>query len=318
MIESIITALNVVLPITLMMLCGALLRKAGIIRKELVPSINKLVFRLFLPVSLFRTCYSSELKIDGNMKMVLFCCLSIFIVFLIFMPIVRKAEPTNARRSVILQGVFRGNLAMFGVPVLTLLYDEANLGVMAILLAFMIPELNVLAVLCFEVFSTNSSERKKAEWRSVLLSIAKNPLINAIFLGILCNVLYISLPDFIGKTLVSLAQVATPLTFVMLGASFSFASARRNRKTLALILSGKLLVLPLTALIIGIPMGFRGPMLASAITLFGSPVAVSSVPMTEEMQGDTALASEGVVISTMLGVFTMFIWIFAMSVFGLL
>lgn len=296
-----------------MLLAGALLKRLGIIKKELIPSMNKLVFRLFLPVSLFRTCYSSELKLDGNLKMILFCCMSILIVFLLFIPIVRKTEPASERRSVMLQAVFRGNLAMFGVPVLTLLYDESSLGVMAILLAFMIPELNVLAVLCFEVFSG-----KAADWRSVLLRIAKNPLICAILLGILFNCLHIGLPVFAEKTLESLSGVATPLTFVMLGANFSFASARHNRRALTLALGGKLMVLPLVALLLGITMGFRGPILASAITLFGSPVAVSSVPMTEEMGGDVDLASECVVISTLLGVFTMFIWIFGMSHFGLL
>lgn len=313
MLESFVTALNVVLPITLMLLCGAMLRRSGVIKKELISSVNKLVFRLFLPAALFHTCYTSELKIDGNMKMVFFCCLSIFLVFLLYIPIIRKAEPAPSRRSVMLQGVFRGNLAMFGVPVLTLLYDKSNLGVMAILLAFMIPELNVLAVLCFEVLSN-----KKAEWKAVILRIVKNPLINAIFLGLIFNCLHIGMPTFVDKTIDSLSAVATPLTFVMLGANFSFASAKRNGRALTLILSGKLLILPLTALFLGISMGFRGPILASTIILFGSPVAVSSVPMTEEMGGDTDLASEGVIISTLLGVCTMFLWIFGMSYLGLL
>lgn len=311
--EGFSTALNVVLPVCIMMLCGTGLKRSGLLKPEFISAANKLVFRLFLPVSLFRNCYTGDLRDAGYGRMILFCCLCILLMFLLYIPAAKKSSPRDEERSVILQASFRGNLAMFGVPVLSLLYDGENLGVMAILLAFIIPELNILAVLCFEIFSG-----KKAHLRQLLSHIARNPLILAILAGIACNLLHIRLPVFLNKSLESLSAAATPLSFVLLGASFRIASARSNRSALTVALFGKLLLFPLIAISFGVLLGFRGPALASAVTLFGAPVAVSSVPMAEELGGDTALASEAVVLSTILSVFSIFGWILLMSYLRLL
>ncbi len=313
MVESFFTALNVVLPICFMMLCGTLLKHGGIIKQEFVTPANKLIFRLLLPASLFRSCYSGNLQSAGNLRMIIFCCSCVLAVFLLYIPIAKAISSNNSEQSVIVQAAFRGNLAMFGLPVLTLLYNGEHLGIMAILLAFIIPELNILAVICFEVFGG-----QKKSLKHVFLHICQNPLILAIILGILCNITKIRIPAFLDKALEQLAGATTPLAFVLLGISFSFKAARSNRKLLSVAIIGKLIILPFFAFACGIMLGIRGPALASVITLFGSPTAVSSVPMAEELGGDTRLASEAVVISTMLGVFTMFGWLFLLSYFHLL
>ena len=313
MLDNLMTSLNVVLPLCLMLICGFLLRKSGYIDSGFISKTNKIIFRLFLPASLFRSCYTSDLNVGENIRLIVFCCLAILTMFLLFIPISKRLDSSNPRRSVILQASFRGNIAMFGVPVLTLLYKGENLGIMAVLLAFMIPELNILAVLCFDIFSL-----KKTDLKQVLLKIAKNPLICSILLGILFNVLKLDLPGTLDTAVEKIAAVATPLSFVMLGAGFSFRAARSNIKPLSVMLTGKLIIFPAIAMIAGILLGLKGPALASAITLFGSPVAVSSVPMADELGGDLQLAGDAVVISTVISVLTMFVWIFLMSALNLL
>jgi len=310
---SFMTAVDVVLPIAVMLLCGVILRKTGILNEDLISGMNRIVFRLFLPMLLFWNCYSSDLNAAGAMKMVLFSYCCTILMFLISILVVRKIEKKDSRRSVMLQGMFRGNLALFGVPVLMLLYHGEYMGIMSVLLAFIIPEMNILAVLCFSIFSGH-----RADWKQILKSIATNPLIIAIVLGIVLNLLPVSLPGFLEESIESLSKVATPLSFVLVGAGFTFASARRNRKALTVMLTAKLLILPLVVITAGILLGLRGPILASAIILFAAPVAVSSVPMATEMGGDVPLASEAVLISHLIGVGTMFLWIFAMSWLGVL
>lgn len=208
-----------------------------------------------------------------------------------------------------LQGAFRGNLAMFGIPVLTLVYQGNHLGIVGTLMAFMIPELNILAVLAFEVFGIG-----KGNWGKVFWKILTNPLIIAVCLGLLCNLLRIPLPAFLDTSIQTMASAMSPLAFVALGASFSFVSMRGHMRQLSAILVGKLILLPLMTILLGIfVIGLRGPSLVSAVTLFASPVAVSSVPMSEEMGGDVALAAEAVVLSTLLGVLSVFVWIFVLA-----
>lgn len=313
MAKSFLAALSVILPIALMLLCGAGARKATYIDKQFISSANKLIFHLFLPLSLFESCYTSPLGNTESVKMIIFCCAGILLMFLIYIPISKNTDSMDSRRSVILQASFRGNLAIFGFPVLSLMYDSSQLGVMAILMAFMIPELNLLAVISFEFFSG-----KKANLKHAIIRIVKNPLIIAILFGVIFNLLSVPIPSPIMKAISSMASVTTPLAFLALGADFSFTSARENWKAISVALIGKLVLLPLLALLVGVALGLRGPMLVSAVTLFGAPVAVSSAPMAAEMGGDRELANQAVVVSTLIGVFTMFVWIFAMSFFGLL
>jgi len=313
LLESFLTALGVILPLTLFLLCGTGLKKLGFMSEEFISGANKLIFHVFLPMSLFRSTRSSELDIAGNGLMVLFCCICVLLTFLIYIPVAKRMEPLDSRRSVMVQASFRGNLAIFGFPVLSLMYGSDQLGPVAVLLAFVIPELNILAVLCFEIFSD-----KKASLRHALMRVAKNPLIISIVVGIIFNLLSIPVPSPVMKTVDALAEVTTPLAFLILGAGFSFSSAKANRKAITVSLLGKLFILPVLALSMGILLGLRGPMLAACAVLFGAPVAVSSVPMTSQMGGDEELAGEMVVVSTMLGVFTMFMWIFLMSCLNLL
>ena len=296
-----------------MMLCGVGMKKGQYIDREFIASANKLIFHLFLPLSLFESCYTSLLKNTESIKMIAFCCIGILLMFLIYIPISKNTDSIDSRRSVILQASFRGNLAIFGFPVLSLIYDSSQLGVMAVLMAFMIPELNLLAIISFEIFSGN-----KANLKHVFLHIVKNPLIIAIIFGIAFNLLSVPIPSAVMKAVSSMASVTTPLAFLALGADFSFTTANRNRKAISIALIGKLILLPSLALFSGVALGLRGPMLVSAVTLFGAPVAVSSAPMAVEMGGDGELASQAVVLSTLIGAATMFGWIFIMSYFNLL
>ena len=53
MLDSLIFAVNAVMPIVAMVVIGYLLKKKGFIDEKFAKQANKLVFRLFLPVMLF-------------------------------------------------------------------------------------------------------------------------------------------------------------------------------------------------------------------------------------------------------------------------
>jgi len=80
---------------------------------------------------------------------------------------------------------------------------------------------------------------------------------------------------------------------------------------------GKLVVSPLLALIIGVALGLRGEMLVPVLAVFGSPIAVSSYTMAEQMEGDGQLAASLVVLTSVFSILTMFCFIFALKQIGL-
>ena len=84
-------------------------------------------------------------------------------------------------------------------------------------------------------------------------------------------------------------------------------------KQLMIGIGGKLVAVPLIFLTIGILLGFRGAELVVLLALFGSPAAVSSFIMAQQMDGDGDLAGQLVVLGSLCSIITMFIWIFILK-----
>ena len=78
----------------------------------------------------------------------------------------------------------------------------------------------------------------------------------------------------------------------------------------------RLILFPLGVIIAGILLGFRDAELAILLTMSGSPVAVSSYTMAQQMGGDDKLAGQLVVLSSILCIVTMFLWIFTLKQFA--
>ena len=132
-------------------------------------------------------------------------------------------------------------------------------------------------------------------------------------LGIVLLALGVKLPEVIEKPLSDLADVATPLALVILGAEFSFRQVKSCLRQLVLGVTGRLIVMPLIFLTIAILLGFRGEELIALMVMLAAPPAVSSFTMAQQMEGDSELAGGLVVFGSLFAVLTMFVWIFALK-----
>ena len=78
----------------------------------------------------------------------------------------------------------------------------------------------------------------------------------------------------------------------------------------------KLILFPAAFLGAAILMGFRGAELVVLLSLFGSPIAVSSFTMAQQMGGDDQLAGQLVIFSSVLSIGTMFLLIWGLNYFA--
>jgi predicted permease len=112
--------------------------------------------------------------------------------------------------------------------------------------------------------------------------------------------------------------VATPLSLVALGGFFTFGKIREYWKQLTLSVFGKLVFNPLIMVTIGVLLGFRNETLVPVMIMFGSPTAVSSFSMAQQMDGDGELAAELVVFTSGFAILTIFLWIFILKQMALI
>lgn len=306
--ESLRIALEIVLPLFLLLAVGYGVKLTGLMNETSVRQTNNMIFKVCMPLLVFFNIYKTDLSSSFDLSLLLFAVVGVLLQFIISLCLVILLEHDNARRGVMLQGMFRSNFVLFGIPISTALFGDAAAGLASILIAVIIPLYNVLAVISLESFNG-----KKPSVGKILVGILTNPLIIASVVGILFVAFHITLPKVIYKTVSDLSTITTPLAFVILGASFSFGETGRCVRDLCITLGAKLVAFPLLFIALAILMGFRDAHLAVLLTVFGSPIAVSSFTMAQQMGGDDKLAGQLVVFSSLLSVLTMFLFIFGLK-----
>ena len=309
--DSLFISLNAVVPLFLMMAVGYVIRLTGLMNDISTRQVNRCIFKVFLPLMLFINIYDAGDGATLRSDLLFFAVAGVLIEFLVSLVLVLLTEQDNSRRGVMLQGMFRSNFVLFGIPIAMSLFGDSAAGTASLLIAIVIPMFNALAVLALEMFNG----QRPNLW-GVLFGIATNPLIIASLLGIAFNHFGWYLPVLLHDTMSTLGGIATPLAFVVLGASMNFSETGRCMRPLLITLLMKLIIYPAAFVGAAILMGFRGANLAVLLTVFGSPIAVSSFTMAQQMGGDDQLAGQLVIFSSILSIGTMFLYIWGLNYFG--
>ncbi len=311
--DNLILSLNVVLPLFFCIMLGYFLRRIKMCDQNALNMMNKLCFKVFLPIYLFNSVYSTDLSAAFNGKLILLSICGVLGLFAFYMILVPRVEKENPKRGVMIQGAIRSNFVLFGLPVATSLCGEDRIGPTSLLIGIVVPIFNVLAVIILETFRGGKPSVKK-----MVKGVLTNPLIIASALGVALYLLDVELPYAVQKTVTDLGRVATPLSLVALGGFFTFGKIREYARQLTVTVIGKLVFNPLIMVLIGIALGFRNETLVPIMIMFGSPTAVSSFAMAQQMDGDGELAAELVVFTSGFAILTIFLWIFVLKQLGMI
>ena len=310
--ENLMISANAVLPMCLVMALGYGTRRLGWLRREEISTINKIAFRIFLPCLLYYNIYCSDLSGSFDPLLMAYAVGGVLLTFGLALGYTLLTEKLPERRGVLIQGMFRSNYVIMGIPVATALLGADQLGTVSILIAVIVPLFNMLAVVVLEVF-----RGQKPKPLHILGQIAKNPLVIGSVLGILTLVAGVRLPHILEQTIQSVSAIASPLQLFLLGAFFQFSGLKTYRRELVTVSIAKLIVSPGLFLGLGALLGFRGVAFVSLIGIFASPTAVNSFTMAQQMGGDAELAGDIVVTTSAASILTMFLWIFLFKSLGM-
>lgn len=307
--ENLMASLRAVYPLLTMLLVGMIIRRAGLVSDAGIREMNGLIYKVFFPFLLYANVMDSDFSAVANWKLVFFAVCMTVAVFLVLMALIPRLEKENARRGVLVQGIFRSNFLVFGISIVTTLYGTERLAPTVLLAAFTIPLMNALSVVALEIFRSG-----KPDVRHILLSVMRNPIILGTLLAFAFRGLHFDpLPDAVR----SIAKVGTPFALIVIGASFKVNNVHHYRKPLFLGVLAKLVLVPAVAIALSVLLGFRNELLIALMAVFGGPCATASYAMAQQMGGDGDLAALMVVFTSLLCVFTFFGWIFLLKTLGL-
>jgi malate permease and related proteins len=309
--EAFVLALNVVFPLTGLISLGYLARRFRLVQSEVLEGMNQLVFKLLLPAALMRSILRIDFSESIDLSVFVLALVLMSGLILVAMPLVERVEHDPRRQAVLVQGTFRSNFILFGLPIATAYY--ANIGIIALMLALMVPIINLYAILVLEHYRNRGATLNK-----VFLKILMNPLFLGSAAGGLIVLSGIMLPQPVLRLVDYVADMATPLALLTLGGLFSLRSVHKNLKPTLILTGLKLIVVPLIAIGLGLALGLRQRELMGLLLLFGSPVAVSSYSMAVAMDCDGELANHLVVTTTLFSLVSFVIWIFLFRVTNLI
>lgn len=309
--SSFVLSIHAVLPMFLIMSAGYGIRCLGLMDRKDVFKVNKVCFIVFLPAMLFYNIYSSDLSGAVRPALMIYALTSVVIIYLISWLTINRFEPNHALKSVTIQGLYRSNYVIMGIPIATALLGADNLGPISVMIGIVVPLYNVLAVICLEHFNGNKSSLKDK-----VLPIIKNPLIISSLLGILTLIFHIKLPYSIETAVSDVGKIAAPLQLFLLGVFFDFRGLKKYFKQLIAVNIGKLIFFPSMFLTLAYVLGFRQADFVSLFGIYAAPTAISSFTMAQQMGGNDELAGDIVVSTTAFSCFTMFLWIFLFNLLG--
>ena len=319
MLSNLTYSVNAILPIFLLAVFGALLKKFGKISDAFIETADWLVFRIALPVMLFLEVAGSSLAESLDVRLIMFLVVSVTVTFLTVSVVAALTVRDRSKRGALIQGSCRSNFAILGVPLAVNMFGDAGGEVIAIAIPFVILMFNSYSVVILSVFSADGDRKQNRDTLiGILKNIVTNPLIIGIAIALPFMLFEIELPAAANKTLTYLSNLTTPLALISLGANFRTESLK-GRVGYALIGAlMKTIILPAAAVTAAVLVGLRGPSLGVVLICFGAPTAVTSYIMAKKMGNDHELAAQILLLSTMVCALTIFLGIFILRTFALI
>lgn len=310
MLDNFIISIRAILPLFFMMMLGALVRKKGWLNLPELPRLNGMIFKALFPFTVFLSLYKTDLTHAFHPGLIAFSVIAVLVTILLSLWLVPKIEPSKRSQGAMIQGIYRSNFVLLGLPLTASLYPGADLGMTAIVIAVLIPVYNVSAVLILECYRGERPNPKR-----ILRSVLTNPLILGCVAGLLC--IPFDLPDIADQTISQLGAAAIPMALILLGASFQLQHSSRLRRNLRIVVTCRLIIVPGIFLTLAALLGFRDMAFVTLLGVFSAPCSVSSFTMAQQMDSDGELSGATVVYTSLLSCATMFLWTFLFKQLGI-
>ena len=311
--SNLIYSINATLPIFLLIILGKVLKTTKIINDEFTKTADRYVFRIALPALLFSDLTENNVGSAFDGKYVLFCFSVTIFSIAVLWGLTEKFMKNEEQKGAFIQGSYRSSAAILGLAFINNMYDSVG---MAPLMIIGVPLYNIFAVIILTLKGDNGG--KKPNMKETFINVMKNPILLSILIALPFALLNLHFPSFVNKAIGSVANTATPLALISIGASFEGKKALKKMKPTLLASFIKLILLAGLFLPLAVFFGYRNQELMALLVMLGSPTTVSSYIMAKNTGNDGILTSSIIVLTTLLSSLTLTLWIFVLKSFGVL
>ncbi len=276
--------LNALVPVVLLIALGHLFRRWSFPAAEFWPQAERFTYYVLFPAMLVYKLGQAHMPSSVYADIALLVGSTLTAMTLLLIVVQRLLRWSGPVFSSVYQGAIRFNsyvaLAAGGM----LLGDE-GLALTAIIIAIMVPMLNLM---CIVMFSLTTSGRQ-IRLLPVLWMIITNPLIVGSLLGVTWSYFELGFHPLLAGTLEPLSSLALPMGLMTVGAGLQLNVLRGASMPFIMSSALKLLVMPLIAAGVGYLLGFDALLVQVMVLLAALPTATSAYILARQLGGDAPL-----------------------------
>lgn len=278
---------DIILPIVLVALLGYVLGRAFPIDPR---SLSKLTLYIFSPALIFTSAYRS--KIDAEFATIAaFAVLITAVMGVVTWVLIKVMRYDRLTASAFALSVLFVNAGNYGLPLILFAFGEQALAQAVIFFTVSVMLIQTLAVFIAARGTVNAL--------SAATSILKMPLVYAVILGLVLNLLQVTVPEPLMKSADLASDAAIPVMLVILGLELAHATVDRDQWHIGLATLAKLGITPVLAIPLGALMGLSGVTLAVCVIEASMPTAVMASVLAVEFNSRPEFVTGAVFLSTL-------------------
>ena len=290
--------LNSLFPVFALVALGVCLKHFKITGDLFLQTADRLVYFIFFPAMLFWKIGGAKTEAGIPWS---FCgaALAAVAVTYIVSALALKAFRISAfQAGSFSQSCYRFN-TYIGMAIILSALGEPGVRHFGILIGFIIPFINVLAVATLSWYGENTGTRKTRVGLT-LKALVSNPLVIACLTGLIYARFINTFPVFIDNTLSLVAMITLPLALLSIGGSLTVASLSGYLRPSLVAAGIKLVLLPLAGFGFLNLFGVNRFEMQTGMIFFALPTSTALYVLSSQLGSDTRLAAASIVLSTIL------------------
>ena len=291
------------LPVFLLIVFGFALKRSLMRLETQWHGLERLTYYVLFPALLIQTLVKADLTrvpIAGVGGALVLSALAMSLLCLGLRPLLAKMDIDGPAFTSIFQGATRWQ-TFVALAVSGNLFGEAGLALASVAMVAIIPLVNVFSVALLAHYAAT----EKQSIRSIVMTVARNPLIWACAIGLTLNVLHVPLPRIWHDVADALGRSSLAIGLLVTGAGLHLDGLFRPSTAAGLGVFLKLILMPVLAVALALWFGLSDQNLVIVTACSAVPASSSAYVLARQMGGDAPLLAQIITLQTILAAITM-------------
>ncbi|RJQ85678.1 MAG: AEC family transporter [Desulfobacteraceae bacterium] len=291
-------------PAFILIVVGAVLKRARLTDAAFLATTDRLIYFVFFPVMLFWKIGAANRQLAAEaLNLYLAAACAVALIYVISTLFIRFLHVPAFQAGAFSQSCYRFNTYV-GLAVILSVLGENGIALFGILIAVLIPMINILSVATLIWFS-GRPQNWRFRLRTTAFSILTNPLVIGCAAGLIYAQWINTFPPLLENTFRLGAAVTLPLALLSIGGSLTPQTLKRHFNLAFAGTVFKLVLLPLIGAawmrIFGVTDIYR----SVGLIFFALPTSTAIYVLSSQLGSDTEFASASIVLSTALSFFSL-------------